>query len=72
MMSSKRYQTSDIFNTRPSTANNNNDVNSFKNCNNTNRSVFGESRNEKKLIDNGRVKRPDFIRNPFISQISIK
>ena len=70
VMSSKRYQTSDIFNRQP--VNVNNDVNSFKNCHNTNRSIFDESRNEKKFIDSGRTKRPEFIRNPFISQISIK
>lgn len=69
-VSSRKYQTSDIFN-RQST-NVNNDVNSFKTNNNVNRSIFNESRNEKKLIDYGKTKRPDFIKNPFISQISIK
>lgn len=68
LMSGKRYEKSDIFNRQPV----NNDINSFKNCYSNNRSIFNESRNEKKLIDDGRTKRPEFIRNPFISQISIK
>ena len=71
-MSSKRNQTSDIFNRQGNNNNNNSDFNSFKTNNNVNRSIFHESKNEKKLIDHGRTLRPDFIRNPFISQISIK
>lgn len=50
--------------------NNDNSFNSFKNNNNVNRSLFAESKNEKKLIDSGRIRRPDFIKNPFVSQIS--
>ena len=57
---------------------NNNNFNSFKvsnskqSNNSINRGVYEESRNEKKLIENPKTKRPDFIRNPFASQITIK
>lgn len=57
---------------------NQNNFNSFKvshaknNSNAVNRSVFQESKNEKKLIEYTRSKRPEYIRNPFASQITIK
>lgn len=62
---SRKHLTSDIFNT-------NNNYNSF-NINNrkvSNRN-YTQSFNEKKLIDDGRSKRPAHIRNVFDSQISI-
>ncbi len=71
-ISSKRYETNDIFNRQQT---NNNTINSFKQSNiknNSNRNIFEESRNEKRLIENSKSKRPDFIRNPFTSQITIK
>jgi len=58
--------------------NSNNNYNSFKvsnaknGNNNINRSVFEESKNEKKLIEYTKTKRPDYIKNPFVSQITIK
>lgn len=57
---------------------NQNNFNSFKishaknSNNNVNRSVFEESRNEKKLIEFTKSKRPEYIKNPFASQITIK
>lgn len=51
-----------------------NNYNSFKVSNAkppVNRNIYEESKGEKKLIDNGKSKRPDFIRNPFASQITI-
>jgi len=55
-----------------------NNFNSFKvsnsknSSNAVNRSVFEESKNEKKLIEYTKSKRPEYIRNPFASQITIK
>jgi hypothetical protein len=57
---------------------NQNNFNSFKVSNSKNmsnagnKSVFEESKNEKKLIEYTKSKRPEYIKNPFASQISIK
>lgn len=58
---------------------NQNNFNSFKvsnaknnSSNAVNRTVFEESKNEKKLIEYTKTKRPEYIRNPFASQITIK
>ncbi len=58
---------------------NQNNFNSFKISNAKNnssnavhRAVFEESKNEKKLIEYTKSKRPEYIKNPFTSQITIK
>ena len=66
LLNSRKNQTSDIFNT------NTQNVNTFKVSNKKFKSqIFGESHNEKKLVDNGRAGRPGQIRNVFSSQIQL-
>lgn len=75
MTSTKRFENNDIFNVNYSNNQNNNNhnviYNSF-NVSNSKSKIFETSNNEKRLIENPKSKRPDFIRNPFSSQITIK
>lgn len=74
-LSSRRYQTSDIFNQNQYQSQNQQQqqvYNSFKTCNkriDNKRHI--ESQDEKKLIPNPKASRPNNIRNPFSSQITI-
>jgi len=82
LISVKRYESNDIFKDKPvnvtQSYNNIHNFNSFKVSNSkinnisVNRSIFEESKKEKKLIEYTKSKRPDYIRNPFTSQITIK
>lgn len=64
----RKHQSSDIFNLH-----NPNSLNSFNRKANSNirQNVFSESKEEKKLVPHPKSHRPDYIRNPFVSQIQI-
>jgi hypothetical protein len=70
LIKNRKFLMSDIFNTNPP----NNNYNTFKVSNkkieNMNR-FWGQSNEEKKLIENPKAHRPYHIKNAFVSQIQI-
>jgi hypothetical protein len=70
LIKNRKFLTSDIFNTNSSNNSNNTFNISNRKTENLNK-YWGQSNNEKKLIENPKAHRPYHIKNAFVSQIQI-